>query len=144
MKIVLSKTLTSKLKYIKGRISVDCNSDPTSYTDILGLTVSIPVPGPMNITTAIDLSDHPRPEYDINQCSNWMNNIKENFLSGNYKINIGYFKGLYPIEINKDKIIFQADYFIYNPTWRDWFIVEGDENASVITFELLSHICDPG
>ena len=144
MKVILSQTLSSKLRYLKGRMSIKGVVDPISYQDMNGLTQHIP--GAQYILVIVDLSDHPDPDYDIKQCKEWMRIIDTYFSTSYkaYKVDVGPFKGLYPKIIKENEIQFQCEDFDHKPTWRDWFIMEGDKNAPKLTIELLSHICDPG
>lgn len=142
MKVILSQTLASKLKLLKGKMSVSEVIEPVHFTDSKGVSHSIP--GSRYVLAVVDLSDHPDPEYDTEQCKRWMKIINTYFSTSYYayRVDIGPFKAIYPTEVYENKIHFHAEEFEHKPTWRDWFIVEGDENAPQLTIELLSNVCN--
>ncbi|MFW9871737.1 MAG: hypothetical protein ACFFG0_01455 [Candidatus Thorarchaeota archaeon] len=133
MKIVLSKTLSTKLRYLRGKITIKGESDPIpiTYNGCAGYTQYIP--GSNYISAIVDLSDHPDADYDIKQCTKWVNIIHTYFSTSYeaYRVNVGPFKGLYPIQIKENKIYFECESFDYCPSWKDWFIMEGDKTCEI-------------
>jgi hypothetical protein len=129
MKVILSKTLTKKLKYLKGKMTVEGLSEVETYGR-LGIQTSYPARS--YIKVEIFLEDHPNPEYDLEQCKKWMEIINTYFTTSYnaYRVDVGSFKSIYPTEIYEDRICLRAEQFVHKPTWRDWFIPEGDKNVS--------------
>jgi len=105
MKIITS----NNLKLEKSRINVDYRGHTTS------------IPTHVNVELSIDLS---RDLKLLNECREWFNNIINHNLTE--KIDIGYFIGLFPCQIDIDGIVtFTADNFNFNnQSWKDWFITE--------------------
>lgn len=73
---------------------------------------------------------------DLEFCIEWMKRILKNELTSygpnNYKVDVGPFVGIWPCEINKNKVSLSVDYFDETKEdWRDWFVI-GDEDASFI------------
>ena len=64
------------------------------------------------------------------ECIRWSKLIMDNY-SSKMKVDIGRFKGLFPIEIGVDSIVtFTADEFDDdNENWKDWFVME-EENEN--------------
>ena len=124
MKIVLSKSLSYKLKTYTGRIDIKKVVESRRYTGIGGLIYHLA--GPEHNSVIVDLSDHSDPEYDVEQCEKWIKILNTYFSTSYkaYKIDVGPFKGLYPVEIEQDKIHFNVDIFDFRPSWKDWFIVD--------------------
>lgn len=144
MKIKLSKELVWVLKTLQGKISVSNVTEPIEYIDNHGIKKACP--GVQYVQTTIDLSENKNVYNDLIECEKWMNTISTYFSTSYkaYRIDIGPFIGLYPVKIdmNEKLICFHAEDFHYEPTWRDWFIPEGDVYASEFTIELLSDVCN--
>lgn len=142
MKIKLSRELVWKFKTLQGKISIESIVEPKTYLD--NNFNYHAVPGNQYVDVIVDLSDHSYPYDDIIACEKWMN-THNTYFSTSYKacrVDIGSFKGLYPVEIDVSKTIigFRAEEFDHNPNWKDWFVVEGESDAPFIFIELLSHV----
>lgn len=145
MKVKLSKELVWTLKFLQGNIIVSNVTDPLEYIDNHGIRCAIPAHGYVQII--IDLSENENLYHDLEECEKWMNTINTYFSTSykTYRIDIGPFIGLYPVKVDFTdyKVIFHAEDFYYKPTWKDWFIQEGDIDASEQFIELLPNIRNP-
>lgn len=74
----------------------------------------------------------------------WMRHIETYFKTSynTYKIDCGRFKGVFPFGVYAER---KARFYVYayeKESWRDWFIMEGEINASKQFTKLLSDICN--
>ena len=139
MEIKISRELVFALKSLQGKITVENFAEPCSYMDSRGINRYIPGPKTFYAHISLDVCNFS----DMAECEKWMNINSKSF--NIYYLNIGPFKKLYPIEIDFsiNVISFSADNFDYKPSWKDWFIVEGETDAPFVSLKLLSNVCDP-
>jgi len=143
MEIKISRELVWTLKTLQGKINIEHFTDSH---EINFHGVKQYVSGVQHISVSVDVSDYSSPLNDIIACEKWMNSVYKCFYSNvPYGIDIGPFKKLFPerIDFQANTIFFNCSYFNYKPTWKDWFIVEGDINASELTIKLLPDIRNP-
>jgi hypothetical protein len=144
MEIKLSRELIWTLKTLQGKISIEDISDPYEYVNSHGIREYIPGKG--YILISVDVSEYSKSFSDMIACDNWMNIIHTYFSTSynSYRIDIGRLRKLFPVRIDfsTNIIFFRCDY-VDKPSWKDWFIMEGDINASEFSIELLSHVRDP-
>ncbi len=68
-------------------------------------------------------------------CSQWFNKLMSDY--GFYKIDIGQYIGMFPLEVNKEKlkVFFNID-CIREGNWKDWFLEDKDTPLTYRFIEL--------
>jgi len=79
------------------------------------------------------------------ECIKWWKDIDTYFKTSynTYKINCGRFKGVFPRKVYRyaKMASFYVDSF-GKESWEDWFIMEGEINASKQSIKLLPNVCN--
>jgi len=113
-----------KLKFLSEEgLTVSFDSE---IIDCNGVRTAIPF-GPVNYQIKLILSDEP---HLIEFCNDWIDKIQKYFKSSykTFKVNIGSYEGLWPVEMVDGVVIFRID--TYNKErrdWKEWFIKEDGE-----------------
>jgi len=94
-----------------------------------------------------DLYFSKKEEYLLIEVIKWLKEIDTYFKTSynTYKIDCGRFKGVFPRKVFYYLKI--ASFYVYSyekESWKDWFIMEGEVDASKQFTKLLSNVCDPG
>lgn len=116
--INLSNDFRRKLKFLKD-ISIESACEFNTIVDRNFITRRYPFNFSYIIKICVD-------DYDLIECEKWLNltyRELENF-STNYKIDIGPFRGLFPVRVDFGEV--HLKFKSYEPSWRDWFIVDED------------------
>lgn len=71
--------------------------------------------------------------YDL--CEKWFNKIYDVY--GFIRIDIGQYKGLFPVAINTDqhKVYFNIDHIKHS--WKDWFIEDKDSPTTLLSTQYI-------
>jgi hypothetical protein len=120
-KIQLSNNFKQKLKCIRD-IKINIETEPTLISSFSCLEWSSSHVS--DIILEIDISDHSKSKHDFNECIKWQKLLEK---EPQNSLDIGPFKGLIPIKLDYPIITMIAKDFKYEPSWRDWFIVEEEE-----------------
>lgn len=146
MKVCLSREIVWKLKNLNGKTNVSGIVEPIEYMTSSGYKVFIP--RERYILVTMDVSDHSNPWKDMEECQKWIDILRSYFRTSykTLRVNIGSFTNLHAFEVNFEEnlILFRAEDYIYKPCWKDWFIMEGDDDASEFVIELLSNVRNSG
>lgn len=117
--IKLSQEFKQKLRFMKD-ITIEYSCEINTILDNHSTNRSFP----MNFFRTIrvyNISYH-----DLRECEKWLSLTYRSIekFENKYKIDIGPFQGLFPIEVGTNEVKLRAEN--YKPSWRDWFIVDED------------------